>query len=57
MRADVLQSTNTPFVPTLSSEEAEDAGSLPIEVDEGGRGYYLDILGPQKRIIVPMPMR
>ena len=52
MRADVLQSTDTPFVPTLSPEEAAALGPLPIEVDEGGRGYYLDTLGPQRRIIV-----
>ena len=52
MRADVLQSTNAPFVPVLSAEEAADIGPLPIEVDEGGRAYYLETLGPKKRIIV-----
>ena len=52
MRADVLQSTNAPFVPVLSAEEAADIGPLPIEVDEGGRAYYLETVGFDKRLIV-----
>ena len=55
MRIDTVQSSPE-WDPSLSQETPEttnshlDAGA--IEEDEDGRGYYLDTLGPQRRIIV-----